>query len=370
MSMIEVPAVEFQQGKESSHRLFCFAVDGKRISSFAAIARVRRDQNATLFGYQRPEVLNHIKEIRRYLEDSHNPMIPNAIVVAFDDSVSFQPAETRAGDGPGRLGLLRIPTPDSPDDPRPGWIVDGQQRTAAIRDADIRSFPVCVVGFVAASESERREHFVRVNSAKPLPRDLIFELLPETKGMLSRQFMNRREPARIGGILNAHPDSPFRGRIRMPTCPKGVISYSAVLRMLENSMRDGALYEIATLSSPDDAERDTLAFLCDYWSAVSEVFESAWKLGPTKSRLTHGCGVLSVGFLMEEIAHAVPATSSGRRAAFRRELMKMAPACAWTTGEWIFSDSLRRRWNDIQNTPKDISLLTNYLVATYRRMGG
>ncbi len=29
-----------------------------------------------------------------------------------------------------------------PDEDKPGWIVDGQQRSAAIRDARIDSFPV------------------------------------------------------------------------------------------------------------------------------------------------------------------------------------------------------------------------------------
>jgi DGQHR domain-containing protein len=370
MRIIEIPAVEYQQGKEAKHRLYCFAVDGKHIADFATVARVRRDQDTSLFGYQRPEILNHIKEIRTYLEDAENPMIPNAIVVAFDGSVSFSPIETPRGAGPGRLGILRIPAPEGPDERKPGWIVDGQQRTAAIREADVRAFPICVVGFVAASESEQREHFVRVNSAKPLPRDLIFELLPETEGVLSRQLMSKREPARIGGILNAHPDSPFKGRIKMPTCPKGVISYSAVLRMLENSFRDGALYEIATLNSEVQAERETLTFLCDYWTAVAEIFEAAWKLAPKKSRLTHGCGILSVGYLMEEIAHTVGASSKDRRAAFRHELMKIESACAWTSGDWVFADDIRRRWNDIQNTPKDIALITNYLLASYRKTRG
>jgi hypothetical protein len=42
-------------------------------------------------------VLSHISEIRDYLE-SDNPMIPNAIVVAFDRRVRFEPlADTSGG---------------------------------------------------------------------------------------------------------------------------------------------------------------------------------------------------------------------------------------------------------------------------------
>jgi DGQHR domain-containing protein len=370
MRVIEVPAVEYHQGKKSKHRLFCFAVDGKHLTDFAAVARIGRDEDTSLFGYQRPEVLSHIKEIRNYLEESEKPMIPNAIVVAFNKSVWFSPLETRGTSGPGRVGILKIPAPEGPDEAKPGWIVDGQQRTAAIREADIPAFPVCVVAFIAENETEQREHFVRVNSAKPLPKDLIFELLPATEGVLARNLMNKREPARIAGLLNSHADSPFKGRIRMPTCPNGIISYSSILRMLENSLRDGALYEITMLKPEVKAEEEAMSFLFDYWSVVAEIFDVAWELPPKKSRLTHGCGILSMGYLMEEIAHTVGLTAKDRRAAFRREIAKVERVCAWTSGEWKFAEDIHRRWNDIQNTPNDTALVTNYLLASYRKARG
>ena len=47
-------------------------------------------------GYQRPEVLSHIGEIRNYLE-SQSPMVPNAIVVAFDSRVHFEPSSESDG---------------------------------------------------------------------------------------------------------------------------------------------------------------------------------------------------------------------------------------------------------------------------------
>jgi hypothetical protein len=137
--------------------------------------------------------------------------------------------------------------------------------------------------------------------------------------------------------------------------------------MLENSLRDGALYEITTLNEEKQAEKKILAFLFDYWGAVSELFEDAWKLAPTKSRLTHGCGILSIGYLMEEVAHSAKANLKDRQAAFYRELERITGVCAWTDGEWVFAPDLRRRWNDIQNTPKDIALLTNFLLAAYRK---
>src|SRR5207248_2894521 len=88
-----VPALEVRQGE--GRTLYTFAVDGKLLPTFATVSRVHRNSEAQLRGYQRPEVLAHIASIRKYLE-SDNPMIPNALVVAFDERVRFEPhdAET------------------------------------------------------------------------------------------------------------------------------------------------------------------------------------------------------------------------------------------------------------------------------------
>ena len=43
------------------------------------------------------------------------------------------------------------------------------------------------------------------------------------------------------------------------------------------------------------------------------------------------------------------------------------PACRWTDGYWDFGPGLQRRWNEIQNTSKDVHLLANYLLIQYRR---
>src|SRR5262249_23494438 len=150
------------------------------------ISRIRRADVQGLSGYQRPEVLKHIAEIRGYLESS-SPMLPNAVVIAFDARVYFEPATTTAPDGPGylRTGALVIPIdPTASDEAKPGFIVDGQQRLAAIRDAAVRAFPICVTAFITEDVREQTEQFILVNSTKPLPKGLIYELLPATESRL------------------------------------------------------------------------------------------------------------------------------------------------------------------------------------------
>ena len=131
-------------------RLYTFAVDGKQLPLFTTISRVRRDDRQ-IEGYQRPEVLAHVSAIRSYIE-SAEPMIPNAIVVAFDTRVRFEPASAETDVSYVTPGVLVIPVDeDLADEDKPGWIVDGQQRSAAVREADIRSFPLCVTAFITAS---------------------------------------------------------------------------------------------------------------------------------------------------------------------------------------------------------------------------
>jgi len=219
--MLRLPALRIRQGAQY---IYCFGVDGKKIHDFTTVSRVRRDDEK-LSGYQRPEVLSHVKAIRRYLE-SDGAMLPNALVLAFDDCVSFEPIRVESIVDYSTIGELIIPVDETLDDQnKPAWIVDGQQRSAAIRDAELAEFPVAVVGFIASGQDEQRLQFILVNNSKPLPKGLIHELLPDTAGHLPSQYARRRLPATLmtrlnnGTTLSGDDDSPFYGRIATPTAP-------------------------------------------------------------------------------------------------------------------------------------------------------
>ena len=78
---LRLPALEIVQGRNRT--FYSFAVDGKLLSKFSTVSRIRRDGDDLVAGYQRPEVFSHISEIRNYIE-SKDPLLPNAIVLAFD----------------------------------------------------------------------------------------------------------------------------------------------------------------------------------------------------------------------------------------------------------------------------------------------
>lgn len=358
---LRVPAIEVRQG---GNFLYSFAVDGKLVSNFASVSRIRRN-GIELEGYQRPEVHAHIQEIRDYI-DSKNPLIPNAIVIAFDSSVRFEAIKGPAESAWSRNGMLIIPVDDgTKKEEKPGFVVDGQQRLAAIREARRESFAICVTAFITNDLKKQTEQFILVNSTKPLPKGLIFELLPGTDTTLPNRLRKRRLPAYLLNRLNRDTGSPLEGVIQTPTMPEGVIKDNSILKMLENSLTDGVLYRLR--GQDEDASVDAmLAVLQAYWQAVRNVFKDEWGLTPNRSRLMHGAGIVSMGFLMDAIADRHMKRRLPTATDFAGDLARLKDICRWTAGNWHFSENDKRKWNEVQNTSKDIQKLSEFLLSQYR----
>jgi DGQHR domain-containing protein len=356
--LLTVPAIELRQGP--NRLLYQFGVDGKLLPEFATVSRVRRDEREAVDGYQRPEALAHIASIRRYIE-SDDPLLPNSIVIAFDGRVRFKAAPGQRRGAQTRIGDLFIPL--DPSNP-PGWIVDGQQRSAAVREANVRSFPMAVVAFVTTSQAEQREQFILVNSVKPLPKSLIYELLPTTDALLPTALARRKLPALILDDLNHDPDSPFFRRIQTPTNPDGTIKDNSVLRMLDNSLSDGVLYRYREGASGRGDVDAMCGVVNAFWTAAAALFPEAWDTTPRRSRLVHGVGIVAMGYLMDAIADYGAAMSTDL---FIEHLKLIEPVCQWTAGVWDFGPGVSRRWNELQNTPRDVQLLANCLLNVHRQ---
>ncbi len=370
---IRVAAVEIQQSP--GRAFYLFGIDGKVVHSFATVSRLRRSGGGDQHGYQRPEALAHIAEIRDYIESS-SPMIPNAVVIAFDDRVRFEPIlPFVASPSYSRVGTLVIPVEHGIDDEdKPGFIVDGQQRLAAVREAEIDVFPLAVTAFIAKDVKQQVEQFILINSTKPLQKALIYELLPNTDAKLPTPLERRRIPAHIVDRLNRDEDSPFRYRIQTPTNPvlkntfNATVKDNSVLRMVENSLSDGCLYRFRGDITDQSRLAQTLAVLKNFWWAVANVFPVAWNETPRRSRLVHGVGIVSLGFIMD-VATArrtdvvVPTIED-----YEEDLRLLADACRWTEGSWDFGRGTLRKWNELQNTSKDIQLLANHLRTEYRTL--
>jgi DGQHR domain-containing protein len=359
---LRLPALQVRQTADSV--LHSFAVDAKLIPRFASVSRLHRGNDHSVVGYQRREVRAHILEIKKYLE-SPDPLIPNAIVIAFDRRVTFEPLPLQDPGSPSQWGTIVIPYPEE-DGQMPGWVVDGQQRVAAMREARIGTFPILVTAFLADSESEQRQQFILVNSTKPLEKGLMYELLPSTAGQLPSALEKRRLPSTLMERLNFDVDSPFYGLIQAPTTPSGIVKDNSILRMIENSLTDGILYRFRDPMTGESDNEAMLLVLRRYWAAVASAFPEAWGLPPRRSRLMHGVGIASMGYLMDAIADRHCDTLEPSENLFLQDLEAIKPYCRWTNGYWDFGPGAQFKWNELQNTSRHIGMLANYLLVVYK----
>jgi DGQHR domain-containing protein len=349
--------------KQGGHDVFAFFTPGSRLLQIAEVPTLRPTEDSGLAGFQRPKIFQQVRAIAEYLARG-SVLFPNAIVLALSPGVRFVAARGSkpiAIDSSSDTGTLTIPLKGTRAS---AWIVDGQQRALALTEVSTTDLQVPVVAFVSGDIGVQREQFILVNKAKPLPARLIDELLPEVDGLLPRDLSTRKLPSALCSALNEARESPFFGLIKRPSTSNriGVIMDSALTRVMRRSIQDprGAL---ASHIAPDGtADVDKMFYtMITYWSAVRDVFSTAWGLTPDRSRLMHSAGIEAMGILMDQIM--TQRSQEDESVRVRRILTAIAPQCRWTSGSW---DGIGRRWNDIQNTPRDVKILSNLLVALER----
>lgn len=325
-----------------------FVTTAADIARIARIDRLSRTKEGQPSGFQRPQIASHIREIGDYLARK-DAILANPIVVGFVDGASIR--KTKAG-----IHELVVDITNG----APGWIVDGQQRFSALMEIGHHEFQVPVSAFICETEEELRRQFILINNTKPLPKGLIYELLPNVSGLPYR-YESRAEAARMIESLNYKRGSSLRGMIYGQTNPHGVIRDTLLQRMLMNSLSDGALRLYR--ENPKLLHSKGVDLISEYFYAVRHVFHDAWDdHTPKTSRLVHGVGITAMGFVMEYIHSAIGAT---RREDFIAPLTALRSATAWTEGEWELGTE-RRRWNSLQNVSADWKLLSFYLVQQAR----
>lgn len=317
--------------------------------AIASIDRVKRDEHGHLSGFQRPLVSRHIREIRDYLERPDSVM-PNAIVLAFTDGV-------RVTNEAGTCVEIEVDVSQGPV----GFVVDGQQRLSAMAGLPGRDFQLLVSALICDTPEELRRQFILVNNTSPLPKSLIYELLPAVDG-LPKRMTSRALAARVVELLNFDSRSSLQGQIKQHTNPAGIIGDTALQKMVMNSISDG--YCRTVIEGEDGEERCFIA-ISEFFSAVQEVFRSAW-VGhtPRTSRLVHSAGIISMGYVMDQLC----ATGKPLAPLFKLGLKRLEGRTAWTIGQgsWNFQGGARP-WNAIQNLHGDIHILSDYLTRLLRK---
>lgn len=161
--------------------------------------------------------------------------------------------------------------------------------------------------------------------------------------------------------LNFDETSSIHTKVKMHTNPEGLIQDTVIQRMVMNSLENGALREITTQADGNEA---AFKLLSDFYQAVSETFPEAWdRQTPRSSRLVHGAGIISMGYVMEYLYFSMQARTIEE---FKNGLSLLEGKTAWTSGEWDFGDR-KPKWNELQNLNRDWMALSNYLLAVIKR---
>lgn len=330
------------------HTVISFAASAEELLQFSSIERIGRDSEGHLSGFQRPQIATHIREIRDYLEKPE-AVLPNPIVVAFTNGIEVEPLE-------GNTCRVTINVTDGP----PGLVVDGQQRLTALGQVEHKDFQVFVSALICQDDAELRRQFVLINNTRPLPKALIYELLPTVNGLPPR-FEGRAVAAELTARLNYAQDSSLRGLIHQHTNPTGVIADTAIQRVIMSSLSDGMMREFIKEKDGNDRCFDLIS---EFYRAVQKVFANEWQgQTPKSSRLVHGAGIVSLGYVMEVLALL---DGARKWEDFAKGLGCLVGRTAWTSGEWPLNNDDIRHWKAIQNVNKDIVSIAQYLLSVVR----
>src|SRR5262249_11061260 len=155
------------------------------------------------------------------------------------------------------------------------------------------------------------------------------------------------------------------GLISMHTNPSGTIKDTSLQKVIMNSADSGALRDHAVAKT-----RMAFGFhlLGNFYRAVAEMFPSAWnKQTPRTSRLVHGAGFVAMGYVMETLYSR---SGSSAVSDFKKGLAPLIGKTAWTSGAWRFVDGSVVRWDEVENTPKQIQRLALHLVGIVKGKRG
>lgn len=356
--------------QDRKHPLILFALTADELMQIAEVSRVGRDDAGELIGYQRPEVRKHVQNIQAYLDSNKGrALFPNTLILALASNATFAGVRgPKIDDGLAEAGTITIPIPEA-GGRKPAWIVDGQQRALALSRCKNRQLPVPVSAFIADDVATQREQFLRVNSARPLPRGLVTELLPQVDTVLPPTLATRKVPSGLCEVLNRDPESPFHGLIRRASssvAKRGaVVTDTVIIKMLQDSFTSpsGCLFSYRNLATGETDFDGMRRLLYIYWGAVRDTFSDAWGRPPTESRLMHGTGLRAMGKLMDRVMGQIDVNDRSAPARVRKELHRVASHCAWTSGTWSDLDGMR--WNELQNLPNHLRMLTNLLIRAH-----
>lgn len=314
--------------KQSStgYELFIFAVDGKTIAEQLGVRKMTwHTGKFSTEGFQRPLDLKRVKEIANYL--SNNPVLPNALVVAFEPgSLSFTPLPNQV-DPKCQFGMLQIKgklarindvlQPVSENE-RTGYVIDGQHRLRAIEQSTLGKgqFNVVISAFHGVPTKFQLEQFYALNQTVPISTGQLALLRREIGYELPPREAYRKAISDVFKILQSYPDSPFAPEkyVGSPPVYKGPLNISVGERMVELAIKSSSL-RFKWHQDANQIPQVNLDYIARglyvYWKAISELFSKYWGKKPKDQRLFCAIGIYAMMRFYDMVMMQLDITAAG-----------------------------------------------------------
>ncbi len=238
---------------QHGRQLYLFPMNSTRLRSICYVTpRSEEDPDEV----QRILDPKRARVIGEYLQQS-TALLPNAIVISLDDSVSI--GET----GNPATRTLRFPS----DEGKLAYVLDGQHRLEGFKYSDGIEFDLPVIAVHNADDTMRGKIFADINSKQERVSDV---------HLLALYYQIKDLPVDDTAVMDVitkladDPDSPLKDRIQMMTTEKGRwIKNTALKKWLAPHLTTGGV-----LASKTVAEKAVI--FKQYFAALSAMWPQAW----------------------------------------------------------------------------------------------
>lgn len=305
--------------------LYIFAIDGKSIAKQVGVRRMK--WHGTKFkaeGFQRRLDNIRVKEIATYL--SHNPVLPNALVVAFErGALSFDPLPNQEKDKPqwgkitirGKLREINGNLEALPEEEeRVGYVIDGQHRLRGIESSTLAegSFPIVVCAFSDISSKFQLEQFYALNQTVKISSTHLALLRRELGYELPPKEAYKKAISQVCEKLQESPGSPFQPEKHVGTAIyAGPLSITVVENMIDRAIRTTSLkfrWKQNANEIPDTDLEFIAKSLYIFWKGISEVFAQYWGQKPKDQRLFCAIGLYAMILFFDKVMENIDINSA------------------------------------------------------------
>ena len=347
--------------------VFLFTLLLDELLAVADVSRVAGSSLEDVVNSNRSDVREAIDQLAATAKTSDAPL-PFPITLALSSQVRFRQSRGIAvDDGAGLAGTLELPVGE-PETKRSALIVDGHILALAALRADLGKLALPVFGFICDDELVVRSQFQRINTLPRMTANQANVVIPEVLVSLSQKLSAKEVPEAVVNWLNESERSPFYGIVKGARTSqpkqKPIVPLSLLVRMVDESLStpSGCLFPYRNIATGKTDFDGICRVLILFWSGVKNVFPDAWGKSPNKSRLMHGVGIRAMGRLMDRVMPTIAIDGKKSQKEVEVEIRKIQHYCRWTSGTW---DELDLNWNEIQNVPRHIHMLSNCLIRAY-----